>query len=368
MKPSARTEKPILIGGYMHSGTTVIMRILSNSPDVYCRRWESRVISNLDAIERRFPNLSDDQVNRDYVSYLINIIFNGPNLGGARDLKGEVHQVTEELVDEVAAMIGAHSDHAVVFRRVFDALAVRDSKPRWLEKTPGNIFHVDRILGAIPDAYIVNVVRDPRDIIASKKIRRQRVSNAGDEMPPQLRRERQLAVGYDPILDSLAWKSAARVGRLAAARYPNRVVTIKYEDVASDPSATVQTLCAFLELDFSPSMLSVSAHGSAEGGTGSADGLGVQGDRVERWRRKLSEAEISVCQLVSEPEMSVAGYSRTDSSLSSMVKLPLLGMRSCIDLVRRLYRKYRLGGWAYIRNVARSWMRRAATLMSRVSP
>lgn len=46
-------------------------------------------------------------------------------------------------------------------------VARRQGKPRWAEKTPGNIAHADRIWKAWPDAQIVHIIRDPRDVFAS---------------------------------------------------------------------------------------------------------------------------------------------------------------------------------------------------------
>lgn len=40
-------------------------------------------------------------------------------------------------------------------------------KRRWAEKTPGNVAHLDRIWEAWPDAQVLHIVRDPRDVFAS---------------------------------------------------------------------------------------------------------------------------------------------------------------------------------------------------------
>jgi len=42
-------------------------------------------------------------------------------------------------------------------------------KKRWAEKTPGNILHLDKIYSEWPDAKVIHVVRDPRDVFASSK-------------------------------------------------------------------------------------------------------------------------------------------------------------------------------------------------------
>ncbi len=46
-------------------------------------------------------------------------------------------------------------------------LALRAGKSRWGEKTPGNAGVIPRILRFWPDAFIVHITRDPRDVYAS---------------------------------------------------------------------------------------------------------------------------------------------------------------------------------------------------------
>jgi hypothetical protein len=46
-------------------------------------------------------------------------------------------------------------------------LTARAGKTRWIEKTPENAGAIQRILGYWPQARIVHIVRDPRDVFAS---------------------------------------------------------------------------------------------------------------------------------------------------------------------------------------------------------
>ena len=54
-----------------------------------------------------------------------------------------------------------------------------------------------------------------------------------------------------------SWAAAVRQGRAAAARYPGRVLEIRYEDLVSKPEETVGAVCGFLDLEYSPDMLAI---------------------------------------------------------------------------------------------------------------
>ena len=49
------------------------------------------------------------------------------------------------------------------------AALARRGKPRWGEKTPLNVSHLDWILPRFPDARFVHVIRDGRDAVCSMR-------------------------------------------------------------------------------------------------------------------------------------------------------------------------------------------------------
>ena len=51
----------------------------------------------------------------------------------------------------------------------FEAYARKHGKPRWGDKTPHYVHHVDRLLGIWPQARVVILVRDGRDVALSLK-------------------------------------------------------------------------------------------------------------------------------------------------------------------------------------------------------
>ena len=68
---------------------------------------------------------------------------------------------------------------------------------------------------------------------------------------------KNLEKAYDPLWDSLSWKSTVLALRRASARWPGRFLSVRYEDLVSDPEGRVREICAFLGLDFDPAMLGI---------------------------------------------------------------------------------------------------------------
>src|SRR6476661_436967 len=50
---------------------------------------------------------------------------------------------------------------------LFGAYALREDKPRWGDKTPENVLHVELLARLFPGAVFVHVIRDGREVAAS---------------------------------------------------------------------------------------------------------------------------------------------------------------------------------------------------------
>jgi hypothetical protein len=59
---------------------------------------------------------------------------------------------------------------------------------------------------------------------------------------------------------------------------------------------------------------------------------------------------IVLCQTVARRELTALGYELAPQSLTNMVKVPLLLMGSGVELLGRVQRRWRWGGFAYLRN------------------
>jgi hypothetical protein len=120
--------------------------------------------------------------------------------------------------------------------RMLDPLAGAAGKPGWVEMTPANALRARELLRMFPDARVVHVTRDGRDVACS-------VVGRG--------------WGPDDLDEALDWW-AERYGKAVeamAALPAGRGLTVSMEDlVARDRAGSFERLVRFLELDDAPAM------------------------------------------------------------------------------------------------------------------
>jgi hypothetical protein len=116
-----------------------------------------------------------------------------------------------------------------------------------VNKTPNDVFIVDRIVECWPDARFIYLQRHPGAIAASRH--RARPQDSGE-------RNATMVARYLKAMEA------------ARAQYGG--ATVRYEDLASDPAATTKRLCEFLGLEWEESMLNYGefSHGKFKPGLG----------------------------------------------------------------------------------------------------
>jgi hypothetical protein len=111
---------------------------------------------------------------------------------------------------------------------VLEHCAARAGKPRWAEKTPGNIRHFRLILQQWPSARFIHVTREYRDCFASWKARR------GDGIEAFLAAAAAAYAEIDGLLGSRA----------------EAYMEVDHDELVRAPAATMRRVLAFAELDW----------------------------------------------------------------------------------------------------------------------
>lgn len=346
---------PMFIVGYMHSGTTLLQEIISNHPMVYTCVGETKFFEFLPQIKRRFPRLDEVRVREEYTGFVIQIIENGLSLK-ALDFPGEYFWGKFQKYPDILKAAGGQNEHIALFTSVFAYLTKLQNKQRWLEKTPTHIFNIDEIIQAIPDALIIEIVRDPRAVLASKKTRRETALAGG--FPADVLQFKRNEKAYDPLWDSLSWKAAIQAGLDAQKRYALQLVTVRYEDLVSQPEETVKAICECIGLPFEAQMLKVKRSNTAYAKPRQWKEGSISIQSREKWRGLLAGGDLSICQRVTRVEMTHYGYEFIKIDAAAALTIPLVLVRSGLEFIGRLWRRFRLGGSRFLfHTLANYWKR-----------
>jgi omega-hydroxy-beta-dihydromenaquinone-9 sulfotransferase len=176
------------------------------------------------------------------------------------------------------------------------------------EQTPKNIFFLENILKLPYDIKVVNMVRDPRDILSSQKRKWKRRSLGVKGIP--LQEAIRAWFNYHPITISMIWRSAIREYQSHRAD-SDHILCVKFEDFLSKPSDELEKICAFLNVDFDLEMLSVPQVGSSD--VADSSKVGIKSNRINPWKSNgvLLKTEIYICEKICKKEMKEMDYPLT---------------------------------------------------------
>ena len=167
---------------------------------------------------------------------------------------------------------------ASIFSTVMAVYCESVGRFRWGEKTPGHYLHISELLEFYPDARIVVIFRDPRDVCASLL----RVPFGNRYVTFHAKR----------------WKTCFEIWQKHANN--ENVSMLRYEDLVNEPDATVATLCNFLGESFEPAMITrenCSAPNLREGWgkehVEQAARAAVNRNAVGKWKQQLGVSEVA---------------------------------------------------------------------------
>jgi sulfotransferase family protein len=259
----SEADAPIFVVGVARSGTTLLAAMLSAHPRLDCGP-ESRFFARYRHLDARARRRLLDPAE-----------WPEPAVDLLASLRNQGHPVVE-LFGLTEAQVRAHlASRPPALATILEALTVlhaeQAGKPRWIEKTPRHLLMTDLLRRLWPQAPIVRIVRDPRDVAVSLSA-----------MPFA----KESVVGNLVRIDQDDRASRHRIAADPLA------MTLRYEDLVSEPARELGRVCAFLGEAFEPGMLD--ARASAAGVVGAHEWWkeSVSGPltttSVGRWRREMS--------------------------------------------------------------------------------
>jgi hypothetical protein len=114
-----------------------------------------------------------------------------------------------------------------------EEVARKQGVDRWIDSTPTNIPHLLRIKKDFPDAHIIHIIRDGRDVALS-------LDKRGWSRPLPWERDKTLAAA------GLYWEWIVRKGRKFGSMLRQDYLEVRYEDLVNHPAVALKRLGDFL--------------------------------------------------------------------------------------------------------------------------
>lgn len=257
-RPYVSQERHVVIGGTPRSGTTLVRRILDRHPSLCCGPETSILLPGGMRVEQvawayKWPSAELDA-----------LMATSPSQGA--------------FVDGFA-----------------ERYRGQRGRPRWAEKTPLNVLCFDWVLERFPQARLVHVIRDGRDVVCSMRQHPDR--RWVDGVAVKELRSRSV----DAYMRRWVRDTAAGVGRRGDARY----IEVRYEDLVADPERVMRGLFEALEEPWVPDVL---VEKVPKGGKRAHAGSRITTTSVGRWRDDLTADERMRVQSIGGALLERLGY------------------------------------------------------------
>jgi hypothetical protein len=307
---TSREPEAIFIVGVSRSGTS-LMRMVLNSHSRIAIATENHYLGHLLPWEgalpafRRAGDLRDDDAIRRLVAMIYSDRFQrGTRLREAspywRWLAKKVPPV--ELEERLLA---AERTERGIFTALLRVFADRRRKAIIGEKTPAHVGWADTLLEWYPGGRVVHMIRDPRGVFVSEL--RRRKGHAVTLPYRWLIRTPLLMRSFILLEVCWAWARAVTHHRALVRRHPGNYRLVRFEDLARNPEATIDGLCAFLGVEPEPGMLrqKVVSKGHRVGEAGFDAGA------ADRWRDTITPREARWIEFLLGRRIKEMGYTQS---------------------------------------------------------
>lgn len=274
MREEKRYREPVFIGGAGRSGTTLLVDLLGSHPGLspvyetefviqfsdWLERTRGTALQQLRAmIWQRMDRWSRPLPKRPHHKREHERYLHGPHY--ILFDRGFALEATRIFLQALGTGPWEPPFRAYV-EALFGEHARRDGKPRWINKTPGYVETVPRLMRVFPEMRFIHCVRDGRDAACSVLTRPWGPSDfaeAGDW-----------------------WVGQVGNGIEAERRWPDRCLQVRYEDLLRDPAETLDHVFRWLGLEADTKAI-VDRHRRA--------GITLDPRRVGGWRGRMSDAD-----------------------------------------------------------------------------
>jgi hypothetical protein len=260
----ARSRAPVFVLGCGRSGTKFLYHTLLSAGGFAVYHAESNAFNLLGL---RFGNLAHRGNRRQLLDeYYTSKLFQRTGL--------EPKDIDERVMEDCR-------NAGDFLRIVMEAVARKQGVQRWAESTPLHLLYLPLIKKVIPDALVVHIIRDGRDVTAS-------LHRIGWIRPLPWDRSRAF------LVPAIFWRWIVSKGRRYGRALGGDYMEVHYEDVVQNPRETLASIGKFIDHDLDYDRIQQVALGSVHNPNSSfrGDGKETEVATIGRWKRLFTAPQV----------------------------------------------------------------------------
>lgn len=281
---SRRSKAPVFVLGCPRSGTTVLYHMLLSAGGFAVYRAESNIFNLLSP---RFGGLrSRSSREKCLRAWMQSKLFRVSGL------------TSEEIHDKLVDNCRSAGDCLRIF---MEELARKQGVERWADCTPDHLLYVREIKREIPEALVIHIIRDGRDVALS-------FARQGWSHPLPWDRDQRLGVA------ALYWSWIVGEGRKHGFALGEDYLEVRYENVVENPRELLKQVSGFIDQDLDYNRIQQVGIGSVSA-PNTSFGADVDGfNPVGRWRNKISAPQLGMLESLIGDRLQELGYELSHKS------------------------------------------------------
>lgn len=284
-QPITKRPRPVLMIPLRRCGSHALRLRLNANPNFFYAPYPLHIVDFVPVVEL-YGDLRDD---RAYFQMVVDVV--GLQAVSMVKWPGVVFDpvdIFDSIKDE------PRSVHRIVWELLFQC-GIKHGARVVMDKSLDSVHYAAEFLKLFDDMLFLNVVRDPRAQINSMN--------------------RAIIHDFDSLLNAMTWVNSYAVASKLAAQYPERVLTIRYEDFIANQEAVLRKVCNFFEIEFTLEMLDVSEseeaqHISTMSALWESNAHAPIPANVDKFKKSMSPDEIAIIETLAGEQMDYYGYER----------------------------------------------------------
>jgi Sulfotransferase family len=287
MTAGTRRTSPVFVLGSPRSGTTLLYDMLLSAGGFAVYLAESNVFN---VLAHRFGDFSK-RSNRERLlkAWLGSKLFRATGLA-RKDIEPKILEECRHPGDFLSIVMGE--------------MVRSQGMQRWAENSPESILHLPTIKRQIPNALVIHIIRDGRDVASSLgKVRYVR---------PFPWEESQGLIGA-----GIYWEWIVEYGRIYGRMLGPDYMEVHFEDLLAKPQETLNRIGAFIEQELDYDHIRQVGYGSVSRPNTSfkAETPDAGFNPVGRWKKNFSAAQLFRLECMTGGTLKELGYElSTDAS------------------------------------------------------